>query len=130
MASLSFTEDFTAISLSATTGSWQTCSAAFAPANAVACVLLLHNYDGSGIMMGVRVVGSSLDRRFDIHEQEAGGYCSIVMHVQCDPNGKAQFYRETTDVIAYCLGYYGSGITYTEQFSGIFTDTTGTEEIL
>ena len=119
MASIDFTELFTNVIPSAT-ATWTSIdlSSYGVPDNAVVSILLVNSNAEFPITVGVREVGSSLARYVDLHEAEGGGSTSIVMHVQADSSGSIQYYTGLpafTDL--YILGYYGSGITYTEEMT-------------
>ena len=46
--------------------------------------------------MGVRRVGSTQNRRFDLQEAESGGADLTTMHVVTDGTASIQFYPEST----------------------------------
>ena len=119
MATINFTELFATIT-SATTGSWATIdlTSLGVPNNAVVVVLAEHKTDGTPALCGVRKVGSSLARYLNLHEPEGGGSTSTVMHVQSDATASIQYYKGDSATVFTLLGYYGSGITYTEEMIG------------
>ncbi len=43
--------------------------------------------------MGVRSVGSSLDRYIELHEPESGGEDVVTMHVKADASSRIQWYH-------------------------------------
>jgi hypothetical protein len=86
------------------------------PADAVVEVAVRNANASAELWGGVRAVGSSLERRFQLHEAEAGGWDVVVMHVQADGSSQIQHYSDDTgDVDFILLGYWDSGI-YTEAF--------------
>lgn len=65
---------------------------------------------------GVRAVGSSLERRIDLHEAVGGGVDVLVMQVQTDASSQIQHYADdTSDVDFVLLGYWECG-AYVERF--------------
>ena len=118
MASIDFTELFATIT-TATEDSWTTVdlTSLGVPDNAVVVVLMEHKTDGVAGTCGVREVGSSTNRYFALHEPEAGGSTSTVMHVQSNATASIQYYKDDSASVFTLLGYYGTGITYTEEFS-------------
>ncbi len=86
------------------------------PANAVIEVAITNSRTGNERWGGVRAVGSALERRFQLHEAEAGGVDAVVMHVQADGNSEIEYYADTTSDIGFILiGYWRQG-TYIETF--------------
>ncbi len=43
--------------------------------------------------MGVRAVGSSLDRYINLHEPESGGEDVVTLHVKADASSRIQWYH-------------------------------------
>ena len=64
---------------------------------------------------GVRAVGSTLQRRFWLHEAESGGVDTVVMHVQSNSNSQIEYYANSADIEFTLVGYWTSG-TYVETF--------------
>ena len=65
----------------------------------------------------MRAVGSSLERRFLLHEAEAGGVDVVVMQVQTDGSSQIEHYaEETADVSFILLGYWKQCPEYVEAF--------------
>ncbi len=88
----------------------------FVPADAVVEIAVRNSNGGAERYGGVRAWGSGLERRFQLHEPEAGGTDIIVMHVQADALSRIEHYAETTaDVSFLLLGYWDCG-TYVEAF--------------
>ena len=99
---------------------WQTRDLAAAPfnvpANAVVEIAVRNGNCDNERWGGVRVVGSSLDRRFLLHEAEGFedcptpghvGFDLVVMHVQTDASSDIQHYADTTaDVEFVLLGFW------------------------
>lgn len=75
---------------------WQTLDLApfGVPANAVVQITLANRNAGGERLMGVRAVGSSLDRFVDLHEAEAGGEELVTIHVKADANSRIEWYHE------------------------------------
>jgi len=122
MASIDFTELFATITTS-TVDAWTEVdlTSLGVPANAVVCVLMQNvtdgttGYEGS---LGIRKVGSGLSTRYVIqHEAEGDGSTSVVMHAQADADSSIEYLKGHTDSIFTLLGYYGTGITYTEEIT-------------
>jgi len=114
-----YTESFQTWS-STSAGAWQTKSLSGAPfnvpANAVVEVGVRNSDNDSPRSGGVRAVGSSLDRRFNIHAPYTDGRQPVVMHVQADSSSQIQHYAENTTYVTFVLlGYWTSG-TYVELF--------------
>ena len=86
------------------------------PANAVVEVAVIIDSSGSQKWGGVRAVGSSLDRRFLLHESEGGGRDAVVIHVQANGSSEIEYFADqTSDVYFALLGYWNGG-TYVERF--------------
>lgn len=108
---------------------WQTKDLAAAPflvpANAVVEIAVRNLNCSAERWGGVRAVGSSLERRFQLHEAESSGAdCTagpygdevVVMHVQTNASSDIQHYSDnTTDVDFILLGYWDDA-TYVETF--------------
>lgn len=115
-----FTEQYSSVSFNLNADSWYVTTAGISGgANRVACILAAVTVDTIAFppVIGVRAVGSSLDRKINLHEAEGGGSTSAIFHVQLDSNGKFE-----TWVTPYgsswtitCLGVYGSAISFTEK---------------
>ncbi|GAG29646.1 unnamed protein product, partial [marine sediment metagenome] len=85
------------------------------PANAVVEVVVTNRRGNFERWGGVRTLGSSLDRRFQLQEAEPGGWDVVVMHAQTDPNSRIEHYADdTTDIVFVLLGYWTCG-TYVEK---------------
>ncbi len=97
---------------------WETVdlSAYGVPANAVVEVAVTNSNTGKEYWGGVRAVGSSLDRRFQLHEAEGGGVDAVVMHVQADASSQIQHYSDVTARVTFTLLGYWVGPTYVERF--------------
>ena len=117
MASIDFTELYTSLWSGSTISSTWMEAATGAPANSVVCILHLQLNETNPCVVGVREVGSSLERKVTIHESESGGYTSCIMHVQTDAAGWVELLGGRGEYRAYLLGYYGTGITYTEEMT-------------
>ena len=116
MASIDFTELFATIT-TGTTGSWTSVdlTSIGVDNNAVVCVLIENKNTGAEALCGVREVGSELSRRHGLHEAEGDGSTSYVTHVQSDATASIEYYTDDGSTVFTLLGYYGAGITYTEE---------------
>ena len=97
---------------------WQTVDlGAFGvPANAVVEVAVINSDTGKEYFGGVRAVGSSLERRFALHEAEGGGVDAVTMHVQADAGSQIQHYSDKATRVSFILLGYWTGATYVERF--------------
>jgi len=97
---------------------WQTVDlGAFGvPADAVVEVAVTNIDTGRENFGGVRALGSSLERRFALHEAESGGVDAVTMHVQTDASSQIQHYADRTDRISFILLGYWTGASYVERF--------------
>ena len=86
------------------------------PANAVAEVAVINSDIGKEYFGGVRAVGSSLQRRFQLHEAEGGGVDAVTMHVQADASSQIQHYSDKSSRVRFILLGYWTGATYVERF--------------
>jgi len=87
------------------------------PANAVVEIAVRNSQSATALWGGVRGTGSTLERRFFLHEGEGGGYDLLVMHVQTNANSEIEHYAESAAQLDFVLlGYWTSG-TYVEAFS-------------
>jgi probable HAF family extracellular repeat protein len=99
---------------------WETTDLSGAPFNvpgsAVVEVAVRNSAITAELLGGVRAVGSSLDRRFLLHEAEGGGIDTVVMHVQANAASQIQHYSDDTASVDFVLvGYWECG-TYAELF--------------
>ena len=117
MASIDFTEKFAVITSSPAFGSWTTIdlTSLGVPDNAVVCILITNPQEANWGTAGVKHNASSLNRYLIQHEAEGGGVTSIIMHVQADEFAQIKYFTDNTSSVFTLLGYYGSGITYTEE---------------
>jgi hypothetical protein len=97
---------------------WQTVDlGAFGvPASAVVEVAVVNSDTGKEYFGGVRAVGSSLERRFQLHEAEGGGVDAVTMHVQADASSQIQHYSDRSSRVSFILLGYWTGATYVERF--------------
>ena len=86
------------------------------PANAVVEVAVINSDTGKEHSGGVRAVGSSLERRFLLHEAEGNGVDAVTMHVQADASSQIQHYSAKTGNLSFVLLGYWTGATYVERF--------------
>jgi len=101
-------------------GSWKVLDLStgpfYVPARAVLEVAIT-NSNGSGKRRGgVRAVGSTLDRRFDLHEAEDGGVDAVVMHVQADDDSQIEYFAEKVNDIEFVFLGYWTCANYVETF--------------
>jgi hypothetical protein len=77
--------------------------------NQVAEVLMQNTNGSAERLAGVRTAGSSINRRFDLHEAESGGVDAVTMMVETDAASTIEAYAEdTVDVEFYVLGYWSA----------------------
>jgi len=93
------------------------------PANAVVEVAVTNNKIGNQRWGGVRAVGSSLDRRFQLHEAEDGGLDVVTMHVQTDASSQIQHYSDRKAEVRFTLLGYWVGPSYVELFETFSADS-------
>ncbi len=133
LASAQYVESFE--SWSATSAdTWQTkdlSGAPFSVPGSVVVEVAIRNVSTSESRFGgVRAVGSSLERRIDLHEAAGGGTDVLVMHVQTDASSQIQHYADNTaDVDFVLLGYWECG-TYVELFGTFSAASSWTDEDL
>ena len=73
---------------------------------------------------GVRAVGSTLERRFQLHEAEGGGVDVLVMHVTADGSSQIEYAAENGLVGFNLLGYWTEG-SYVETFDSFKSGASG-----
>jgi hypothetical protein len=86
------------------------------PANALIEVAITNRRMGNEYEGGVRAVGSSLERRFKLHEAEGGGKDVVVMHVQANEASQIECYAKHTSYVEFTLLGYWTCSTYVETF--------------
>jgi hypothetical protein len=98
---------------------WQTVdlSALGVPENAVVEVAIKNTKKDKKRDAGVRAFGSTLERRFKLHEAEGGGVDALVMHVQADSSSRIQHYAEKKNEVKFTLLGYWTGTAYVESFT-------------
>ena len=95
-------------------------------ANAVVEVAVVNSDGGKELWGGVRAVGSTLDRRLQLHEAEDGGSDIMIMTVQADASSRIEHYSDnSSDVTFSLLGYWGSG-SFVESWDYIDPGVSGT----
>lgn len=72
---------------------------------------------------GVRSVGSSIERRFDIHAAVGAGVDALSLLVPVDSNGDIEIYAENTTYINFVVIGSWEGGTYTETLDSFFSAT-------
>ena len=101
-------------------GSWQVLGLSlgpyYVPARAVLEVAITNKNFASERWGGVRAVGSTLNRRFDLHEAEGGGVDAVVMHVQADSNSQIEYFAESFNDIQFTFLGYWICANYVETF--------------
>ncbi len=95
------------------------------PANAVVEVAVYNDAGGNERWGGVRAVGSTLERRFLLHEAEQGGTDVVTMHVQTNANSEIQHYSDNDSDVRFVLLGYWTGASYTERFDSFISDEDG-----
>ncbi|MDH3629517.1 MAG: DNRLRE domain-containing protein [Gammaproteobacteria bacterium] len=100
----------------ATPDNWETVSLVTfgVPANAVVEVAVINEATSAQRWGGVRAVGSTLDRRLQLQEAEAGGIDVVTMHVQADVSSQIEHYSDNTSQISFILLGYWTGAVYVE----------------
>lgn len=79
--------------------------------------------------MGVRTDGSAIDRRFNMHEAEAGGVHAMTWIVKTDGDGDIEIYvADTTNNYFYNQGYFGSELDFVEKWSKYDAGSTGWQD--
>jgi hypothetical protein len=74
---------------------------------------------------GVRIKGSSIDRRVTLHSPTTAGWDMTTMTVKTDGNKKIQAYAANiSDVHFYLVGIWNGG-NYTERYQALTIGTTG-----
>ena len=96
------------------------------PADAVVEVAITNAKDKNERWGGVRAVGSSLDRRFRLHEAEGGGVDAITLHVQTDSSSRIEHYSEKKAELTFTLLGYWAGARYVELFEPFTADNNNT----
>ncbi|MDH3588289.1 MAG: DNRLRE domain-containing protein [Gammaproteobacteria bacterium] len=86
------------------------------PANAVVEVAVVNDDGGKELWGGVRAMGSSLERRLQLHEAGGGGVDAMVLHVQTDSAGRIEHYTEDADKLSFVLLGYWAESTYVENW--------------
>jgi len=77
--------------------------------NQVAEVVIQNTSSGAERLAGVRATGSSINRRFDLHEAEAGGVDAVSLMVATDAASTIEAYAEnTTDIEFYVVGFWST----------------------
>jgi hypothetical protein len=101
-------------------GSWQVLDLSGDPFNvppkAVLEVAITNTSGSSESQGGVRAVGSTLNRWFNLHEAESGGVDAVVMHVQADSSSQIEYFAETGNSIEFTFFGYWTCANYVETF--------------
>jgi hypothetical protein len=88
----------------------------YVPSRAVLEVAITNSKGSVERRGGVRAVGSTLDRRFDLHEAEDGGVDAVVMHVQADAGSQIEYFAENVNDIQFIFLGYWTCANYVETF--------------
>ncbi len=88
-----------------TGSSWQTTSLAGfgVPADSIVSFVIGNAQEDAEANLGVRAVGSGLQRVLDLQEAESGGYDIGSMHVKVDASSQIQWYDENTQAHEFFL---------------------------
>ena len=107
--------------LANSSGAWVT-EAIFAYTAGVYHIILRNSEDNTANTMGIRAVGSSLDRKVLIHEPESGGNSYLDMMVKPDVDGDIQLYSsDAANAIFILSGYFGEELDFVELFQQLIT---------
>jgi hypothetical protein len=79
-------------------------------------VAVVNSDAGKEYFGGLRAPGSSLERRFRLHEAEGGGVDTVTMQVQADGSSQIQHYSDKASRVSFILLGYWTGATYVERF--------------
>lgn len=63
---------------------------------------------------GLRALGSTINRSFNLHEAESGGVDALVLHVQADASSRIQHYTNSAGFVSFRLLGYWTGAAYSE----------------
>ena len=102
------------------------------PADAVVEIALVNTKSDKKRNIGVRETGSSLNRRFRLHEAESGGVEVMTMHVQADSASQIEYYTEKKNEVTFVLLGYWVGASYAElyaPFNAVVSNAWGTESL-
>ena len=112
----------------AVSAAWAVIDLSAAPFNVPADAVLevgIANADATAERWGgVRAVGSTLERRFQLHEAEGGGVDVLVMHVPADGSSQIEYAAENALVEFNLLGYWIEG-SYVETFDSFKSGASG-----
>ncbi len=124
---VTFTELYTSC-LADSSGAWDTKDLAAGYANLVLEIIICNNEADIANTMGVRKVGSALERKLLVHEPETGGYNLLDLLVKADANGDIALYSSDASNAYFLLaGYFGSEMDFVELFQQITLTTTSWE---
>jgi hypothetical protein len=77
--------------------------------NQVAEVVIVNTSTSNERLAGIRVMGSGVQRRFDIHEADSGGVDAVSLMVNTDASSRIEAYAESTgDIDFYVVGYWST----------------------
>jgi hypothetical protein len=96
------------------------------PADAVVEIALVNSKINRQRDGGVRATGSSLDRRFKLHEAESDGVEVMTLHVQADSASQIEHYSEKINEVTFVLLGYWVGARYGElhdSFNAVISNT-------
>lgn len=124
---VTFTELNNGTILADSANAWDTEDISTAAANAVAHIIMANNEEAANTM-GVRAVGSSLERKLVVHEEEAGGSSLLDLLVKLDANQDCQLYSsDTANAVFKLSGYFGAEMDFVELWQNIPLTTTSWE---
>lgn len=86
------------------------------PVSRVHEVILVNGEADVSNIIGLRINGSSVDRKFKIHEPEGGGFSVMSTFVESDNSGIIEGYSEDNNLnYMYFTGYFDSATSFTER---------------
>jgi hypothetical protein len=117
---ITYTEDITLIPLNAIggLGEWRKTNITSygIPSNSVVEIILLNNIPVGTAQVGIREVGSSLNRQIEINEAEDGGFTANRFLSNVNGSGFVEFWRDNVDsYVGRFVGYW-ENVNFTEQW--------------
>lgn len=109
-----FTEAYASLTISTTNWEDETLS----QANRVYAIVAQNFGSDAAYTVGVRTNGSSLERKFLLHEPESGGYSQMLFYTKTDASGIIELYGSNTiNCIFYNFGYFDSTVDFVEGWT-------------